>query len=431
MSLQVTYNTVTIDPVQSWSEKVEAVMASTGKAVTGYRHTFSIRGFFDNSGGAAAGKKTDIDTVVAKMRESGQDLTITQDGTDIRSFDAADVQGTGPWSTFEIPGTDEEMKIGFNVPFVLTITGVTDPPTATAGTTADTYTDTYAYDKQLRRTFTRSGSLSTSSGTSALGKFDGTDPESSLSSSDIGWELDRKESRVDEDDQNLSYTWVYVEAHEKLQTSYKDVEYNISSSSSAGTESWSASGVMRYEIGKEPDPKDVSTLLKNNSAWPDDAAIVSEDIATDKRNNSLSFTLNAEVAYGQGKTLAYEENVETTSVRNVRDFHSLGAKGKDIRQELTRPDVTIVQSGTWVKIGSYPTEPKVLEGFTADQVTDKRFTKSHIRRDVKGKKHAYSLSWVYTIRPLNTTAPGSFKPAVDPTQSTPLDGQKPRRNTGA
>jgi hypothetical protein len=431
MALSATYNSVTVSPLQSWSERVEAVFASTGKEVIGYRHTFALQGFFDNSGGNSAGKKTDVDTVVLKMRESGQDLTITQDAVDIRSFDAADCQGTGPWSTFEIPGTDEEMKIGFNVPFIMTVTGVTDPPTATSGVTADTYEDTYSYDKQTRRTFTRSGTLSTASGTSALAKFAGTDPTTSLATSSIGWELDRKESRTDDDDQNLSYSWVFVEAFEAIAVSAADVEYNISSSMAGGTESWNATGRLRYTIATDMQESDVATLLSNNSAWPSSGVtILQEDIDTDTRTNTLSFTVRGEKPYGAGGTLSYEESVETISVRNLRDFHALGGTGKDLRQELTRPDITIIQSGSWVKTGSYPVEPKVVTGVAAD-VVEKRFNKSHITRDIDGKKHAYGLSWTYVIRPLNTTAAGSFKPAVDPTTTTPLDGQGPSRQTGA
>ncbi len=428
MSLQVTYNTVTFDPVISWTESVTPVFANSGKEVTGYDHTFVIDGFLEATD--ASGRASDITTIVTKLRESNADLTITQDGTDIRSFDAADVQGTGPWSSFAIPG-DDPLKVGFNTPVTLTVRGRTDPPTASGGTVADTYTDTYAYDKQLRKTFTRRGNLSTQSGTSARGKFAGTDPLSSLDTATVAWELQRKEEQVDEDNQNLTYTWVYVEAHEQNATTAKDISYTIQSSVQDQTEIWVASGSLRWEIGTKMDVKEVATILKSNSAWPSKGKVTGETFSDAPRSNSITFTVRKEVPFGQGSTLFYEESVTTTTNRAIRDYHKLtGTGGQDVRQELHAPEVVIVQTGRWVKQGSYPTEPQpVIQDKNA--LVSKRFTKLPITYDVNGQNHRFGLTWSYEFRPLNTVQPGNFRAAVDPSQSNPVQGQSPSRKSGA
>jgi hypothetical protein len=426
--ISATYNSVTIQPLLSWTESVTAVFASAGKAVTGYRHVFQIDGFFDNTGGNATARQTDFDTIVAKMRESGQDLTITQGGVDIRSFDAADCQGTGPWSTFSIDGTDNPLKRGFNVPFSLMIEGVTDPPTVSGSKTSDTYTDRYAYDKQLRRIFTRSGQLSTASGTSAVAQFAGTDPVSGLPSGTT-WELTLKDYQSDKEDQNLSYTWVYTEQHEANPTTAKNLQYAIRSAMQDGTEVWSATGSLSYELGTAITTDEIQTVLKNASAWPSGLHIVSESVNENARQGEVEFSILAEKPFGAGGTYSYQETVTTMTSRAVRDFHVFGGKGTDQRQELHRPTVVIVQEGSWVKDGAYPVEPAAVIT-DRDTTVEKEFVKGSIVYDVKGKARRYPLSWRIVMRPLNVTPPGQFRLAVDPTQNNPMTGSKASRTVG-
>lgn len=427
MSVVATYNGVTLDPLETWNENVTKKFAQNGKAVVGYTHVLSLRGTLDASN--ATGKATSIDDIFANLRESGQDLTITQGGTTILEVLAADVQGTGPWSDYALPGTEAPTKVGFNVPVILRLEFVTDPPTSSGGTVADTYNDTVAFDKQLCRTYTRRGSLSTESGTSAIGKFEGTDPQSALPSGQ-NWELESKEYNVDDDDQNLSYTWVYREYSFANPTTAKDITVSVSSTVREGLEVWSASGRLGYECGTTPNLADVQTILDNVRDWPGSAGkVIQEDIDTDDRENTISFAIALEKPYGSGGILEYEESVQTVTEQATKDFHAQSQQGRDKRQVLHNPVVTITHTWRIRQQGKIP-DPinPVVDPQNADgSIIKKEFTNPRVSYDTKGAIAHGELSGVYTIVPLNNIAPGAFRNPVPPSASNPLQGQTPSR----
>src|SRR3990167_7727848 len=301
MAMQLTYNSVTLD-LLTWGETTSVKMSDNGRAVVGYDHTITCEGYFLN-GASATDQATDVTSVLAKFRESAQAITIAMSGTTVRAVAVADCQGTGPWSTFTIPPT-HALKQGGNLPVTVTFRFITDPPTAPSGTAADTYTDTYEWDKQLRRTYTRRGQLSTVSGTSAAGKFEATDPAPGT-----GWELESKTRETDIDDQQLTYTWVYLEQHTALLTQALDENYTINSKAANGVETWTASGSLRFEINSpkisNTTVKEIAKLLSSQTGWPTGLPIIDQDLTTDPRTNTITFTLVGQKGYGTGGTLEY------------------------------------------------------------------------------------------------------------------------------
>lgn len=431
MSLVATYNgaSFTLDPLLTWSEDVSKIMASEGRAVRGYRHIMRMGGVLFAAN--ASGKASDITDLFDKLRESAQDLLITQDGTNVKSVLASAVQGTGPWSDYSIPGTDDPLKVGFDTPFEFRLEFITDPPTATGGVVADTFTDTFSFDKQLRRTFTRRGNLSTQSGTSAEGKFEATDPEDTGDlPTGTTWELERKEFVVDDDDQNLDYTWVYEEQHLENPTTAKDIDISISSTVREGMELWTATGRLAWEIGTPIEIGDVQTILDAVNDWPGtDGHVLAESINTDERNNALTFNVQLELPYGEGGTLEYEERVQTVTEQAVKDWHAQSQDGQDKRQVLHNPVVTVIHTWRVRKRGSIPSpiDPIIDPQNTDGSIIKKDFSNPRVTLDTKGNIASGELSGVYTIRPLNNTKPNQFRLPVPPSASNPIQGQTPSR----
>jgi hypothetical protein len=415
MSLTASYNTVSLDPLLTWSEEVTAV-TQEGRVLSGYRHVFKLTGYLSAS--TVAARATNIASLLSKLREAGKTLAIVQDSTTIRSLAATDCRGDGPIPSFEVPGEDK-LKLGFLTPFTLTIQAQTDATGGAGGVTSDTYDDTYAWDKQLRRTITRRGNLTTDSSTSASGKFASKDPVASLPSG-TSWELDRKEYNVDDDDQTLDYSYVYVEQHLANPTTAKDVSWTLAAAIENGMERWTGSGTLKFERGTAIDRTQIKTVLKS-AGLPTDAKIEREDITEDKRENTLTFTVTAMRGYGSNATVEYEQSVETVTVPGIADFKAIDQGGKDVRQVITRPEVTVTQSGRHVQQNAYPGFPtRILQD---PDLVEVRETYEPVRFDTAGNRMLYPIRWTYVYRPLNQVTTNQIaSPYASPT-TNPLSGQ--------
>ena len=426
MSLTASYNTVTLDPLLTWSEEVTAVVED-GKTVSGYRHVFKLTGYLDATN--ASGRATDITTLLSKLREAGQTLTITQDGTTIRSLAAADCRGDGPIPGFDIPAEDK-LKLGFNTPFTLTVEARTDATGGGGGgVTSDTYTDTYAWDKQLRRTITRRGHVATNSSTSASGQFDGKDPEDSLPSGST-WELDRKEYDVDDDDQEMDYTYVYVEQHADNPSSAKEATWTLGVMIENGQERWTGAGALKFERGTKINRQDVKAVLKA-AGMPTDAKVEREDITEDQREGTLTFSVVAVKGYGSSATVEFEHSCETVTVPGIADFKAIDQGGKDVRQIVTRPEVTATLSGRHVRQNAYAEFPKFDEILKEEDLVEVRQAYEPVRFDTAGKRMLYPIRWTYVYRPLNQVEAKKIATAYATPTTNPLEGKTSSKKVAA
>lgn len=423
MALQLTYNSVTLDLLR-WGESTTTKMSDNGRAVVGYEHVLTCEGYFLN-GASATDQATDVTTILAKFRESAQAITVAMGGTTVRTVAVADCQGTGPWSTFSVP-TSHDLKQGGNIPVTVTFRFITDPPTATGGTAADTYTDTYDWDKQLRRTYTRRGQLSTVSGTSAAGKFNGTDPAPGT-----GWELESKTQETDIDDQHLSYTWVYLEQHTALLTTALDESYTINSKASNGRETWTASGTLRFQINSpkiaNTTVQEIAKLLASKTGWPTTLAIIDQDITSDPRTNTITFSIIGQRGYGTGGTLEYSERIVARTEAVIADHKAASPSGKDGRQTLAKPEVTITQTGRWIQQGSPPPDPRPILTTPGDVVVSYDVTRLETTYTTAGKIDTEGKEWTIVMRPLNDVQAGQVKTSQASVLANPLDGQTPSR----
>lgn len=426
MSLTASYNTVSLDPLLTWSEEVTAV-TQEGRVLSGYRHVFKLTGYLSAS--TVAVRATNITTLLSKLREAGQTLAIVQDGTTIRSLAATDCRGDGPIPSFEVPGEDK-LKLGFLTPFTLTIEARTDATGGGAGgITSDTYTDTYAWDKQLRRTITRRGHVTTNSSTSASGKFDAKDPKSSLPSGST-WELDRKERDVDDDDQEMDYTYVYVEQHADNPTSAKDATWTLGVMIENGIERWTGAGALRFERGTKINRQDVKAVLKA-AGMPTDAKVEREDISEDQREGTLTFTVVAVKGYGSSNTVEFEHSCETVTVPGIADFKAIDQGGKDVRQIVTRPEVTATLSGRHVRQGAFAEFPKFDEILKEEDLVEVRQVYEPVRFDTAGQRMLHPIRWTYVYRPLNQVEAKKIATAYVLPTTNPLEGKTSDKKVAA
>src|SRR3990167_5608311 len=247
---QLTYNGVTIDPVLSWEERTEKVMSSNGLRVLAYRHTLTVEAYFLNT--SIADKKTDVDTILDAFRENGLEVKLLQNGTAYRTLSPRATGGVnaflggGPFVSFDLPASD--IRGAYNVPYRLTFTGQTEPTGASGTTIADTWRDTWEYDKQGRATYTREGELKVTAGTIALDEFEGTDPGAPTDA----YELVRRRAQDDEDQTLLRYTWVYEQQHQALATSAADEGCEVTCAVEDGLERWTATGSLKFPLAVEP-----------------------------------------------------------------------------------------------------------------------------------------------------------------------------------
>src|SRR3990167_5451308 len=415
---QLTYNGVTIDPVLSWEERTEKVMSSNGLRVLAYRHTLTVEAYFLNT--SIADKKTDVDTILDAFRENGLEVKLLQNGTAYRTLSPRATGGVnaflggGPFVSFDLPASD--IRGAYNVPYRLTFTGQTEPTGASGTTIADTWRDTWEYDKQGRATYTREGELKGTAGTIALDEFEGTDPGAPTDA----YELVRRRAQDDEDQTLLRYTWVYEQQHQALATSAADEGCEVTCAVEDGLERWTATGSLKFPLDVEPDVDQVAALLTAHG-WPSDVQIVRERSSTDQRGNLVTFDLEGEKAAGGGTSKEGDEEVETGTRELVGDFHVMDANEDDVRQVVGKPEVTITQTGFAVGSDTWPDVPDPAQPAGEEWAVELRVRKGRPVFDPSGAGIRYRIEWTRTLRPLNEVAAGEIMTAVDPTTS-PLEG---------
>lgn len=422
-----TYNTVTISPLLSWSEQVDPEYASDGKTVTRYRHTLTLRGYLHNA--SVADEATDIATLQSKFRESGKTLTLTKQGTAIRTFQNSDLLGGGPHPEFSIPASDP-LKVGNIVVFAVTFTGLTLPVSSGGGSTiAHSYTDGYVADIQESLTFTRRGTATLASGLSASQIEDLVDGYKPSEPSGTGWQYQGHTYDVDDDAGTLTYTHTWKQRHEDALTSAIDEDWQISFASENGREQYTASGTIKYKLDTEPTDADIGKILNGSDRWPSSLKLVSVSVDLDKRNNTLSFTATGEQPLGgSGTLLERDETVEAVTREKIRDFTSLG--GEDFAQRFGKPDVSITQSGRLVANDDYPELPAPIETVSDKDTRETRVSRRTVGVAADGNALRYELTYSYSIKKLNATEPDDYYDPDVPEQPEYL-GEQPSVDIGA
>ena len=414
MSLSATYNGVVISPLLFWTKATTPNLTFDGKRVLNYTTVYTVRGFFNNT--TAAARKADFDTLISKFNENGKLFKITQDAVDIETLDPTDVPGDQPHARFLVPDHfGDKLKMGFNVPFTLRVEGKLDA-TSGAAILAHSFTTTVTDDKEGFTTRTRRGQLKTAvGGGGASNQLAGV-----LPAIPAGFERESLTQTIDDEDLILNY--VVVDTEKKAAsnpTTAQDLNYSTSISIQDGTEVWTLAGLLHYGPKQTINKADVKTL--RGREFPGGVKVVSEDTESNPRENTLRFTIIGERAYGQQNTLEYENTVTTTSRRIVRDFKSIARSGNDIRQELTRPDHVITQTGRRVSSGGYGSFP-IKVGVAADEI-ERTEEFGDIFYGVDGRGARFPIRWTYVFRPLNRVQPGSLAPAQANQSSDPITGK--------
>lgn len=426
MSYTASYNSVTFDPLLDWSETIVPEFGADGKTVTRYRHTITIRGYFHNT--SVADKKTDIDTILASLTQSGQTLLIEHDSTNIRTFQASDLLGGGPHVEPSIPDSSNPLKMGNIVPVTVAFTGLTRPSGSTSPI-AHTYTDTYAYDIAGAQTFTRRGLVTLGSSDVALTLFDSFDP--GKPSAGTQWEYQSKTYDVDDDTEQMTYTYVYRQRHQApLVSSAANEEYRVTSAIENGLETFTCTGTLTYDVDKEPKASDVGKILSGSSDWPDSLALVRQNVDIDTRNNVLTFTVVGEQGQGgDSDVIEHTETVETTTTQEISDFGASDDGADDFSQVTGKPKVMIVQSGTIVGLNGYPDLPEPVED--GDNVKRETVIVDTMERTgPDGNATRFQRQYTYRMKLLNQVDPGEDAAPSIPTDS-PFTGQGPTVDIGA
>lgn len=415
MSLIATYNGVTISPLLAWSKATSVVPTFDGKRIMVYSVTYTIRGFFNNLN--AGDRKTDFDSLISKFNENGATLQIVQDTVVIEELKPADVVGDEPHAMFAVPDhLSDRLKMGFNVPFVLTITGTRDAQGA-GPVLAHSFVVTTSDDKEAITTRTQRGQFKVAiGGGGASAQLAGL-----LPAIPSGFERERLETTVDDEDLVIEYTVVDKEKPTGGQnnTTADDLTFTTGLTIEDGTETWTLAGELRYGPTKTPNKGDVKTLRAQE--FPSGVRVIQENVEVNPRENTLRFTVVGERGYGQQGTLEYENVVTTQSRRTIRDFKAISPQGQDVRQELARPEHVIVQSGRRVSTGGYGSFP-IKVGVAADEI-ERVEEQGDIFYDLAGRGARFPIRWSYTFRPLNRVAAGSLAPAQANQPTDPQTGQ--------
>ena len=105
----------------------------------------------------------------------------------------------------------------------------------------------------------------------------------------------------------------------------------------------------------------------------------------------------------------------------IADFKAIDQGGKDVRQVITRPEVTVTQSGRHVQQSAYAGFPtRILAD--ADLV-EVREAYEPVRFDTQGQRMLYPIRWTYVFRPLNQVSPNQIASAYGVPTTNPLDGK--------
>ena len=333
------YNSLTLDYVQPTINQ-DPVLDTDG-ALTHYAKTISFRAFFSYATYAAW--NTGRNAIDTALKVDGQTLTITDPSSNtLWSFGASDCIGDGPIVKYSYVDSH-----GYTFWVNVEVTGGIPP--GGSGTTVTTYEDKYAYNKLDRVTYTRTGTMRSSTAyASSDAAMTASDPSPGST-----WEYVSKEGTLDKDAKELKYTWVYIEAYETLPSEFASLEYTLSHTQDGKRKDVTLSA----SAGVDFDGANVDGLRDKLRDWgkgklPDGARISALSTTLDKRNGSCTLDIAA-TAPVSGDIVA---STQTSTIDRTEDFvirRRLGGGGS--WKQRTGDPITVERiSGTAVGLTGYP-----------------------------------------------------------------------------
>lgn len=397
--MDAVYNGVTFSQIRSWTVAQADVRTFDGLDLLAIEVTCTVVGQYTGNADATA-RKADIDQLIQKLGERGKDLQIKQDGgTVIFELLASAVHPDGPFATFEIPGSPDPWKSGFNVPFTLTVKARIDPqgtgPILARSESYNTVTDKKGFTRRTIR-----GQVSVKLGSGGVA----AQQTAITPSVPTGYEREVADFTRDNNDLVAEYMFVDVEQADSNPTTAVEARWSVSLSIQNGQENWAISGSLVYAKGKKPREGDIDLLVKKY--FPSDASIVTRAPALNPRDNTLTFTVTAVRGYGKGRLMQFQETIAVQVVRSRRVFKSLSKSAPDVRQEPVRPDVTVVQSGSATAQGAIPSFPALFK--SAQDLDDYNDALGEITHTPDGKLATAQITWNRRFTLLNALAAGQI-----------------------
>lgn len=389
MALSFTYNGETFTILRAWTKQRTPVPTFDGLDVLSFDVSYVCEGIFLKT--TAADRKTDIDTLKAKLGEHGKDFKITSNAVDIIELLAADAHGDGPFPELTIPGSGEPLKLGQNTPFTFTIRGRIDPEGA--GTIlAQSEQKTRSFDKKGMETRTIRGQIKVAVGSSAEGEIATITP-----ALPAGFENERSDFVIDDDDLVMDYTFIDRQTNESNPTNAKEASWTVALTTNNGMETWVLAGRLEFETGKAIAESEVDTLI--DQYIPDDASITTRSVTAGPRENTLNFTITAVRAYAEGNHLEFRQTYTLRAINQRAVFKAVGKQGDDVRQDTVNPDLFVIQTGSAKGHTAFPAFPDFE--FDVDDVIENEQTFGEIVFDQEGQIAEANISWRYRGQVIN------------------------------
>lgn len=287
-------------------------------------------------------------TGAAKLLEAlmtpGKDFTIKDgDGNTVWDLTASDCIGDGPTV---VPTIRDQVRYSFWMD--IEVTGGVEPEGG-SGTPVDTYSDSYTWDKQYRKTFTRNGTRRTTTA------WDDEDAalEAVKPSPSGNWEYLSRSGELDEDGKTLTYTYRFIEYFKQLPSQFANLTMSLQEQKnglanvftfacSAGSEHGKGSGNLKDEL--------VSWAREQ---IPENGKLATINSSYNERDGQCSVTLSGTSPVA-GDIVAKGETITEERRADIKIHKRLGGNGWWL-QTIGDEDVTRRSEGYKVGLSGYPT----------------------------------------------------------------------------
>ena len=326
--------------------------------------------------------------IFAALSTPGQDFTVTDPNGTRDSILAVDVLGDGPIARYKIKN-----ELGYTFDIEVEVSGDYEP-SGGSGTPVDTYTDTYDYNVQLQRTYTRRGTQRvTTAYSNEKTALDGVDPTPG-----DGWHLLKRRGEFDEDMKGLKYEYMYIQVFENIPSDFKEVQYSVQRSHSGQSDEISVSGTVYVEYARDVSAKDLEdkAVAFARGKMPENAVITNISATANPVGGSCSFTVSGIAPAGGGDVIESSVSVTTARRKGFVQRYLLGGGGS-WKQKTTDDIITISCEGSIV--GLHGT-PRVSEGGDVSSI------RVHDPRVGPDGKYYYQVDYTSTIEMTDTEGVG-------------------------
>lgn len=281
--------------------------------------------------------------LIAALNTPGQDFTIKdQSANTLWDFTAADCIGDGP--TVKATVRDQ---VRYNFFLDIEITGGVEPEGG-SGTPVDTYTDRYSWDKQYRKTWTRSGTRRVTTAWSD----DDAALEAVKPSGLANWEYLDRDGELDEEGKTLTYNYRFIEYFKKLPSQFADLTMALQEQRNGLANVFAFVASAGIEHGKG-----VNTLKDAFIKWakaqiPKNGKISDINSNFNERDGQCSVTISG-TAPITGDIVAKGETITEERRADIKVHKRLGGGGMWI-QTIGDEDVIRRAEGFIVGLNSHP-----------------------------------------------------------------------------